>query len=115
MSEFASLPAVWGLLGASVYALPLFAACLFENRATRSHSGLECVVRFVIAIVIGAIGAASIGPALASKYAITNPRDINAMCSLIGLTANKAAPVLIEAVPKFVNALISTFSKGGQQ
>lgn len=91
------MPALWGLLGAVIYAAPRFTACFFSARET-GGPWTRCAAEAVTALLTGAIAAAAFGGWLARFIHQTGPGDNEAVCAVIGLLANPTAPGVIEAL-----------------
>lgn len=89
-------PAGWGLAGAFIYAAPRLSACLFSGH--RSGGPGRCLFEFGLALSIGAVAAAVFGPWLQDLLGRAGHKDLNAICALIGLMANPAAPRIVDAL-----------------
>lgn len=86
----------WGLAGAFIYAGPKWVIALSSKEDTRVGPAI-CTMEMLVALGVGCAAAAAFGP-LTSKVALTTLKvqDDNAICALLGLFANKLAPMLVE-------------------
>lgn len=95
------IAALWGLLGALMYAGPNMILCLYQCRQAEKHPGW-CIADFFMALVIGA-GAAAGGTYWGADFlGADDPHKIPGIAILIGLLANPLAPGLIRVVPKSI-------------
>lgn len=99
-----SSPAVWGFLGAFIYAAPRLTACVVAAQAARGGS-LVCLLEFFTASGVGAVAAAAFAPTLA--HLVGADRDINAISAMIGLIANRTAPKLVETLSTITANIVS--------
>lgn len=99
--------AAFGLAGAFVYAAPRLSACWVSPKDDGESRG-ACAFEFACALIIGAIGAAAVGPWIADWRHMTQPRDLNAICVIIGLVANPSAPVLINLAPRMISTILAS-------
>ncbi|HEY3694188.1 hypothetical protein [Phenylobacterium sp.] len=99
-------PAVWGFLGAFIYAGPRLSACIASPKE-HGESPFACLVEFAIALIVGAIGAAAFAPWIIVSRGLTEARDLNAVAVLIGLMANPTAPTLISFAPRLASTVLA--------
>lgn len=105
-AAFFQSPALWGFLGAFIYAAPrLIAGAVAARQAGRGP--WVSAAEFLAAIVTGAIAAAAFGPPTAGLAGRTAQQDLNAICALWGLVFNRAAPQLVESLSSAVTNVIS--------
>lgn len=90
-------PALWGFLGAFVYAAPRASACYFAARDNSGHWG-RCLVDAVFAMIIGIVAAASLEPWIAHKLGDESMRQLRAISTVLGLLANPMAPGVVDAL-----------------
>lgn len=107
----AAFPATWGLLGAAMFALPRFRACLIECGQPGGCSRLSCFAELVIACTVGAIMAAAIAPALASFLHRNAVGELRAIATILGLCANRVARDLPDAVVGWIQRFLKGSSK----
>jgi hypothetical protein len=100
-----SEPAWWGAAGAFVYGAPRLHSCLISPKPGETTP--SCVFEFVVALIVGAIGAAALAPWVVAWRHMTEPRDLNAVASLIGLLANPTAPTLITFAPRLASTIFA--------
>jgi hypothetical protein len=86
----------WGLAGAFIYAGPRWVIALASRQETRV-TAVICTMEMLVALGVGTAAAAAFGP-LGSKVALTTlqVQDDNAVCALLGLFANRLAPMLVD-------------------
>lgn len=98
ISSIAQWPALWGACGAIIYAAPRLTVCLFAARSDgKRWFECGCVFEFIVALLIGTIAALAFGPWIgASILKATDPGQLRAIATGIGLLANPAAPRVIE-------------------
>lgn len=89
--------ALWGLLGAFVYAAPRLVVAFSEQREGPPVLWLP-VAEFVIALACGPIGAAGFTQLIADFIRKSNPADLRAIALVIGMVANPLAPSIVHLV-----------------
>lgn len=94
MDEILSV-AIWGFLGAFVYAAPKLVACIYSAK-TNGTGWTLCAATFVVAILTGPIMAAAFVPAIAEIIARTGDHDMRALATAAGMIANPIAPDLVK-------------------
>jgi hypothetical protein len=87
--------AVWGFLGAFVYAGPKLVACVYSAKSSGAGWSF-CAVTFIVAMVIGPIMAAAFVPMIAAFIARTAEHDVRALATVVGMIANPIAPDLVK-------------------
>lgn len=97
-------PAIWGFMGAFIYAAPRLVKCFLTCKEAGT-SGWFCTMEFVIALATGAIAAAA-WAALVMGW--THVRDSNAMSATIGLLVNPLAPMMVSTASGVINAALSS-------
>lgn len=97
-------PAVWGFLGAFIYAGPRLAACIMSCRETGVNWAL-CLLEFAFALATGAIAAAAFS---ATAMNLIHVSDTTAIATTIGLLANPIAPKMIATASGVLNAALSS-------
>lgn len=85
--------ALWGALGAFIYAAPKFSACFFTARQT-GGSSLVCSVEATISMLTGIFASVVVSPWLYTFLGRTGEHEIRAISALVGLLANPVAPKL---------------------
>lgn len=85
---------VWGLAGAFIYAGPNLLLCIQKCRAEGCPI-TDCIMEFVVAMVIGGLAAEISAPYLSAFLRQTEPHQVRAIAGVVGLVANRAAPGLI--------------------
>lgn len=89
-------PALWGFMGAFIYAAPRLATCMFAARQAGT-GWFGCGFEFVMALLIGAVAAGAWGPEVSiSVLKSSDPAHLRAVAATIGLLANPAAPRVID-------------------
>lgn len=113
MIEFLkSSPAVFGLLGALMYAAPKLGACIYSSKARGVGFGL-CLFEFFIAIFVGTVAAEVFTP-WGLEYLAgflkreTGGHDLRAASVMLGLLANPAVPRLVA----FAESRLPKLTKG---
>ncbi len=97
-------PALWGFGGALIYAAPRLSACLFSAADTAAVGHGKCWFDFGSSLVIGTISAAAFAAPVAASLHVDH--YLNAVCALLGLTANRMAPMISSSISALVfNAL----------
>lgn len=79
------LPAAWGFLGAFCYAGPRLVSCFIKAR-DEARGWWLCGLDFIVAIIVGAIAAASFGTL---ALTLLHLNDQNAASALVGWVANR--------------------------
>lgn len=103
VADIFSWPAVWGVLGAFIYAGPRWATCIITNRELgKRHAG--CTLEFTVALVSGGIAAAAFSSA---TLAFSKVKDLNAISAMVGLLANPVVPVLVKRVSNLVGSALA--------
>lgn len=95
-------PALWGVLGAFIYAAPRWVACLVACRESGAPGWL-CTLEFAVALGTGAIAAAAFS---AAALGLTGLKDANAISAMIGLLANPTAPALVNKLSAVVGSTL---------
>lgn len=88
------LSAVWGFLGAFIYAAPRYRLCIKSCRESGDSIG-GCTMEFIIALVTGAISSAAAALPLATYMGQDQDHQVVAYAAVIGLVANKSYSVVI--------------------
>lgn len=90
--------ALWGFLGAFVYAAPRISVAFGESSAGASQPLRKYVYEFVVALTFGPIFALAAGEWLAQHLGRTALFELRALAFVIGLASNPIAPILVKAV-----------------
>ena len=117
MSLFAwvlNQPALWGFLGAFIYAAPNLIVCVFEARSS-GGSSLRCWLEFVVALMVGTIAAAAFSPALHMMWSLGAREYLTGIATMIGLTANVVAPKIVRLAPDAIEQRMSRILKVDSQ
>lgn len=101
-------PAVWGFLGAFIYAAPRWVACLVACREAKA-SPWPCALELAVALATGSIAAAAFS---ATAMALSHVKDANAVSAMVGLLANPTAPKLVTALSSVVATAIAARKPG---
>lgn len=102
-------PAIYGFLGALIYASMKVTACVYDNDPTHGPRS-KCFVEAAVALLVGTISAAVFEPWLAGYVLHTTaPQETRAMSAVIGLLANQTAPGIIQ----FLGETLLTRIRGG--
>ena len=99
--------ALWGFLGAVVYAGPVFIACWFGASLQNAKPSFRCIVEAIMAVVAGSIMGAAFGGFVAS---ILHQADHRAMCAAVGLFGN---PIAERLVPFVRDKIMKRLDAGG--
>jgi hypothetical protein len=94
-AEIGRSPALWGFLGAFIYAAPRLTACIFASRQA-GVGWFLCGFEFALALLIGVAAALPFAPLAASVLKVSDQAQIRAIAATIGLLANPAAPKVID-------------------
>jgi len=103
--------ALWGLLGAFVYAAPRLLVAWGESR-TAGAPVLPHFIEFLVALSFGPIFSAALGEWGAGYVGMTEPRSLRAVSLVLGMVANPVAPVLISLVSGNIVARLGAAFKG---
>lgn len=103
--------ALWGLLGAFVYAAPRLLVAWGESRAAGTGV-LPHLIEFVVALTFGPIFAAGFGEWGAGYLGWTEPRSLRAVSLVIGMVANPVAPLLVNLVTGGIAGRLGAVLKG---
>ena len=90
-------PFLWGFLGAFIYAGPMLSACILASRTTGESWG-DCLLVFVMAMLVGTVAAGSFGPFVLVFIHLSGEAQNRAVASTIGLLANRASPLIVDAL-----------------
>lgn len=97
LSYLAAPAMFWGFCGAFIYAGPRWVISLSTVRELK-NSIFICTLEMFMALVVGVFAAAAFSGAVESVALTTlHLKDDNAICAVIGLFANRYAPVLVES------------------
>lgn len=105
-NALAAQPAWWGFLGAILYAGPRLTPCIFNPE--HPHSLWVCLFEFLLALMIGAVGAAAFTPWLLASLHHEGVPELRAISTLVGLSANQ--PKVLDLLG---GRLVRLFIKGG--
>lgn len=100
-------PAVWGLLGAVIYAGPKLTTCLYASEEPRHMP--RCAIEAATALVTGTVAAAAFAPWIARYIHAPTAQDLRAIAAAVGMLANTTAPTII----RFLSSWVATRVKGG--
>lgn len=90
-------PWLWGIAGATIYAAPRWVINLSSPPAGRPVNSGLCTLEMFVAISVGCLAAGAFGRLIGALVLTTlHIRDDNATCALIGLLANRVAPMVVE-------------------
>ena len=107
-------PMFWGACGAFIYAAPKLITCIFEARDGKGH-WLHCGLEFIVSMVIGTISAGAFGPWTQRWLGMVGTEDVRVVAVLIGLLANRFAPVIVNVAPDALGERMRRFLQGGPQ
>lgn len=88
--------AIWGLLGAFVYAAPRLIVTLSEERAPSKR--WMPWAEFFISLVTGPIGSAGFAQLVGITIHQTAVADLRAIALVIGMVANPVSPAIVHLV-----------------
>lgn len=103
--------ALWGLLGAFVYAAPRLLVAWGESRAA-GQAPHPHFFEFVVALSFGPIFSSALGEWGAGYVGMTEPRALRAVSLVLGMVANPVAPVIIALVSGNIIARLGAAFKG---
>lgn len=86
--------ALWGLLGAFIYAAPRFSACYFASRQSEGSS-VQCGVDLVLSLAVGTAAAVVVSPWIQNYFHRQGDHEVRAIAAMVGLLANPVAPRLV--------------------
>lgn len=95
-------PASWGFLGAFIYAGPRWLACAWPARGLVGRCSLEAA----ISLAVGAIAAAAFAR-WTLGFLHQQHGDLPAVAAMIGLLANRAAPLLVDGLAGMPATILS--------
>lgn len=98
--------AMWGALGAFIFAGPRLSACLYTSRVDGGPIS-KCILDFVVSVSTGAICAAAGGAWAAEVLGALDPYKFPAVAAGIGFFANKVAPYALDKAPGLFDWLIA--------
>ena len=104
LAAISQSPAVWGLLGALIYALPKLAAGVY-SAVERGAPWRMCLFEFVIAVFVGVVAAEAFTP-WGLEYLSrmldrpTRDHDLRGAALLIGIAANPGSGRVVDLVLK---------------
>lgn len=87
------LLALWGALGAFIYAAPKFSACFFSAKQAGTTS-LVCLVEMFVCMLVGTASSIAVAPWIYAFLERDGEHEIRAICAVVGLLANPVAPKL---------------------
>lgn len=90
-------PFLWGFLGAFWYAGPMLSTCIVASK-TSGESWGNCLFIFVIALLVGTVAAGGFSPFLMIVLHMAGEAQNRAVATTIGLMANPASPLIIDAL-----------------
>ena len=96
LAQIADAPALWGFLGAVIYAAPRLSVCLFSKEP--GAKALRCLIEAVTALMIGAIAAAAFSEWIIRFLHLAQILDLRAVAATIGALATPTAPAIINAL-----------------
>lgn len=98
----------WGASGAFVYAAPKLVVALSEARA-QGRPAFLAILEFLIALPVGLIAAAGLGPFVADTLQRTALNECTALAVVIGMVANPLSPLLVKVLSnKFLRRIGET-------
>lgn len=88
--------ALWGLGGAFIFGANQLPICLFSHikEGGTKNEPLECIIEFVLALLVGAVAAAIWAQWAQAFLKIVGPGDLRGIAGGIGLIANPVSPIL---------------------
>lgn len=103
--------ALWGLLGAFVYAAPRLLVAWGESRVAGAPL-LPHLIELAVALTFGPIFAAGFGEFGAGYLGWEEPRALRAVSLVIGMVANPVAPVLVNLASGEIIGRLGAVFKG---
>ena len=97
LAELAGSAALWGFLGAFMYAAPRTVVAIYAARE-RGLRWSGHVAEGVIALVVGTIAAEAFTAWIQDYLNRSSPHDLRALGVMLGLVSNRAAPTLVDLV-----------------
>jgi len=97
--------ALWGALGAFIYAAPKFSACFFSSRQN-GGSSVVCFIEGCISVLVGIFASIAVAPWIYAFLERDGEHEIRAICAVVGLLANPIAPKLFN-LDTFISMLRS--------
>lgn len=104
--------ALWGFLGAFVYAAPRLSVAIGEAKAGGEQDITKHLIEFAISLTFGPIFATAGGEWVADHLGRTALAELRGLAFVIGLTANPVAPVLVKAISGDILGRIGAVFKG---
>lgn len=96
-AELAGSAALWGFLGAFMYAGPRTVVAIYAARERGLRWGGHAA-EGLIALLVGTIAAEAFAPWIQDYLKRTSAHDLRALGVMLGLVANRAAPTLVDLV-----------------
>jgi len=88
--------ALWGLMGAFVYAAPRL--LLLLSAKVDARRVIFGIAEFLVALTIGAIGATGFSAFIGAAIHQTNVGEIRAVALTLGMIANPVAPTIVHVL-----------------
>lgn len=89
--------ALWGVLGAFVYAAPRVLVSWADSRSTDKPM-LPHIAEFLISLTFGPIFSAGFGPFVAGYLTRESSHELRAIALVIGMVANPASPLVVKLI-----------------
>jgi hypothetical protein len=106
--------ALWGLLGAFVYAAPRLVVAIGEAQAV-GRSAFRQLAEFLVALAFGPIFSVGFGPWAAHWLEKEGHPETRALALVIGMVANPLAPALVKVATGEILRRAGGASRGDQK
>lgn len=106
--------AIWGLLGAFVYAAPRLILSAAEAKVAGRHAWTQ-FAEFLVALSFGPIFSSGFGPWAAFYVKLEGAHEIRAVALVIGMVANPLAPAVVKLASGDILRRLGGASQGDQR
>lgn len=101
MAAFFDMPAVWGFLGAAIYASTVYVHVRWSDAPTSNNRRKRALAEFIIGVIVGPVLAEGFVPSL-MHLPLLHSLDIRAVSVSVGISANYIWPRMVRALGKMV-------------
>ena len=95
MPNILDMPALWGFLGAFIYAGPRFSACYWQCK-DKKIGWARCLLDMVVSLAVGTVASFALAEWAQALLNRPGAHELRAISALIGLLANRLAPKVVD-------------------